>query len=214
MKTIDVFLIRLFDILVSLILLPFFLLCFLLMIIPQLIVFKKIFYRSKRVGKNGKIFTYIKIKTMYDAEQELGRAHLERERIPSWGRFLRKFHLDEMTELFFIMIGTESFVGPRPLLPEHTVLVDSEERRMLKPGWTGLSQIFLKRKGILPSRIQRRLDMHMRKQLNAYYYIVIILATMKSYIMKSQSKNKDPGPTVLAYRQNVIMKNNSADNET
>jgi sugar transferase EpsL len=208
MKRIDAFLIRIFDLVLSLILLPFFLLFFLLLLIPQLMVFKKIFYVSQRVGKNGSCFTYIKLQSMYGAKvhnAKSGRAHLETERIPSWGRLLRKFHLDEIPELFYIMIGTESFVGPRPLLQEHTALVDSVERRMLKPGWTGLSQIYLKRKGILPSRIQRRLDIRMAKKLNVCYYIKILLATIQSYVIKSETKDDTLGSTVLAYREALKM---------
>jgi lipopolysaccharide/colanic/teichoic acid biosynthesis glycosyltransferase len=204
MKRIDVFFIRLFDLILSITLLPFFLFFFVLLIIPQLIVFKKLSYVSKRIGKHGKLFTYIKLQSMYDAENDntvIGRAHLETERIPAWGRFLRRTHLDEIPELFFIMIGSESFVGPRPLLREHADLVDTEERRRLKPGWTGLSQIYLKRKGILPSRIQRRLDMRIGKNLSASLYIKILFATIRLYFAKPQSKKEALGPTVLAYRK-------------
>lgn len=211
MKTRDVFLIRFFDLLLSCLLLPFFLVSFLLLVIPELIIFKKILYISKRVGKNGKLFTYVKLKSMYDIEKDdalIGRAHLETERISPWGRFLRAAHLDEIPEILFIFIGIESFVGPRPLLAEHTTLVDTAERRMLKPGWTGLSQIFLKRKGILPSRVQRRLDLRMSRKLDTCFYIRILFATLQSYMTKPASKHNSPGPTVLAYRQSIQERKN------
>ena len=128
-----------------------------------------------------------------------GRAHLETWRIPSWGRFLRKTHLDEIPELFFILIGRESFVGPRPLLAEHIALVDSPQRRSLKPGWTGYSQIFLKTRGILPSRIQRRLDQKLGMELSPAVYIRVLCATLCT----PKREPSGPGPTVRAYRQAI-----------
>ncbi len=211
MKILSACLIRFFDLLLAFILLPFFLVFFVLLIIPQTIFFGKLFYVSQRAGKNNTFFTYIKLKSMYDTEKDnppIGRAHLEAERIPPWGRFLRKTHLDEIPEILFIIIGTESFVGPRPLLPEHAMLVNTAERRILKPGWTGLSQIFLKRKGILPSRIQRRLDLQLNRRLNFGYYIKILFATLVSYISQPKPNHGPPGPTVLAYRQSVKERKN------
>ncbi|MDR1239348.1 MAG: sugar transferase [Treponema sp.] len=216
----DARVIRIMDIVLALALLPFVLLVFMLLSLPQLCVFGKILYVSPRLGRKGRTFTYVKLQSMYDREdppvlpvspvspgggasrvQGGGRAYLERERIPPWGRFLRRTHLDELPEIFFILVGTESFVGPRPLLAEHAALVDSPERRMLKPGWTGFSQVFLKRRKILPSRIQRRLDIRLGRELRPALYLRLLCATIAVPSRRSVLK---PGPTVRAYRASLV----------
>jgi lipopolysaccharide/colanic/teichoic acid biosynthesis glycosyltransferase len=205
MKFRDACIIRIMDILFALALLPAALLIFALLLLPQLAVFGKIFYLSRRIGRGGKPFIYVKLKTMRDQETPVpsggGRAHLEAERIPPWGRFLRKFHVDEIPDVLLILMGAESFVGPRPLLAEHAALVDTPERRNLKPGWTGLSQVFLKRRKILPSRIQRRLDKRLGRELCPALYCRILFATAAP---PSRRGGMTPGPTVRAYRNSLI----------
>ena len=194
--------IRLFDILLSILLLPFALAAFIMLLLPQLICFGKILYASARVGQGGKPFSHVKLKSMRDDGASLpggGKAHLETGRIPPWGRFLRKTHLDEIPELLFILAGRESFVGPRPLLREHIDLVDSPERRSLKPGWTGLSQVYLKTRGVLPSRIQRRLDQKLGRDLCPSLYLRLLCATLCA----TKHRAANPGPTVLAYRRSI-----------
>jgi lipopolysaccharide/colanic/teichoic acid biosynthesis glycosyltransferase len=200
--------IRFFDILLSALLLPFASAIFLTLLLPQVMCLKGIFYVSIRTGQGGRKYRYVKLKSMRGdsgASQSgsqsgsHGRAYLEEWRIPAWGRFLRKSHLDEIPELALILAGRESFVGPRPLLPEHIALVDSPERKAAKPGWTGLSQIYLKTRGILPSRVQRRLDQKLGAELNIRLYFRILCAT----IFAKKRKPGTPGPTVMAYRQSI-----------
>ena len=193
--------IRLLDVFIALALLPLGLLVFVLLIIPQMVCFGGIFYIGDRTGKDGRNFRYVKLKSMRDISSPAagGRAHLETWRIPFWGRFLRKTHIDEIPELFSILVGRESFVGPRPLLAEHIMLVDSPQRRALKPGWTGYSQIFLKTRGILPSRIQRRLDQKLGSELSPALYVRVLCATLCA----PRRKPSAIGPTVRAYRQTL-----------
>jgi lipopolysaccharide/colanic/teichoic acid biosynthesis glycosyltransferase len=191
------------DFVLALALLPPALLIFALLIFPQLFVFGKIFYASQRIGAGGKPFTHIKLRSMSGRAASVpggGRAHLETERIPPWGLFLRKTHLDEIPEIPCILLGIESFVGPRPLLAEHTALADSPERRGLKPGWTGYAQIFLKRRKILPSRIQRRLDMRLGRELCPALYLRLLYATLAPAPRRGALR---PGPTVQAYRESI-----------
>jgi len=206
-------LIKFFDIILALVLLPLALTAFLLMLAPQLICFGKIFHKSIRTGKDGKNFIHIKLKSMREAPASSrdilpagGRAHLEKWRIPLWGRILRKTHLDEIPEIFSILIGAESFVGPRPLLPEHVALVDSPERQSLKPGWTGYSQIFLKTRSLLPSRIQRRLDQKLGRDFNPKLYLKILWAT----IFMKKKKPLVPGPTIISYRRLIQSENENS----
>jgi lipopolysaccharide/colanic/teichoic acid biosynthesis glycosyltransferase len=194
------------DVILALILLPAALLLFAILSLPQLCVFRTIFYVSRRFGRGGRSFPYVKLKSMYDRECAVstnpggGRAYMEPDRIPPWGVFLRKTHLDELPEIFFILLGAESFVGPRPLLAEHAALVDSPQRRRLKPGWTGFSQVFLKRRTILPSRIQRRLDIRLGRELCPALYLRLLAATAAGPSRRGVLK---PGPTVRAYRASL-----------
>ncbi len=104
-----------------------------------------IFYKQRRVGKGGKEFDLFKLRTMIpDAELEglAKRAQLDDPRITRVGRWLRKFRLDEMPQLFNILRGDMSAVGPRPERPSHLVELDDKVpfhrlRNAVKPGMAG-----------------------------------------------------------------------------
>ena len=105
-----------------------------------------ILYKQKRVGKDGKIFTLYKFRTMInDAEKELGPVWAAENdpRVTKIGRFLRDTRLDEVPQLLNVILGQMSLVGPRPERPyfvkHHKVLM--EIRLAVKPGLTGLAQI-------------------------------------------------------------------------
>ena len=101
------------------------------------------FYLQVRVGKNLKTFTLIKFKTMRDARDEHGILLSDEERVTVFGAMLRKSSLDEFPQLFNIIIGDMSFVGPRPLLLEYRSLYSTEQLRRhdVRPGLTGWAQI-------------------------------------------------------------------------
>jgi lipopolysaccharide/colanic/teichoic acid biosynthesis glycosyltransferase len=111
-----------------------------------------IIYKQNRVGLNGKVFRIYKLRTMRaDAEKGTGAvwAKANDPRITSIGRILRKTRIDEIPQLFNVIKGEMSIVGPRPERPEIVrdlkVLIHDYERRLaVKPGITGLAQIFHK----------------------------------------------------------------------
>ncbi len=108
------------------------------MLIVLGILFKyKIFFIQKRTGKKGKIFSIYKLKTMRDSIES------DENRITKWGKILRRFSLDEIPQLWNVMKGDMSFVGPRPLLPEYLPLYSQNQimRHQVKPGITGWSQV-------------------------------------------------------------------------
>ena len=98
----------------------------------------KAFFRQKRVGKGGRLFTIHKFCTMEEgASSPITVAG--NERITSLGRKLRHLHLDELPQLWDVLIGNMSFVGPRPDVPGYADKLEGEDREILKlrPGITG-----------------------------------------------------------------------------
>lgn len=102
-----------------------------------------VFFRQVRPGKDGKPFEMIKFRTMRDAFDENGKPLPDSERITPFGRFLRSTSLDELPELWNVLKGDMSVVGPRPLLMEYMDYYTEEEmlRHTVRPGVTGLAQV-------------------------------------------------------------------------
>lgn len=101
-----------------------------------------VLFKQERPGLNGEIFTLYKFRTMTDAVDADGRLLPDNQRLPTFGRRLRSTSLDELPEIFNILKGDMSFVGPRPLLVEYLPLyTDWQKRRHeVRPGLTGLAQ--------------------------------------------------------------------------
>ena len=96
-----------------------------------------------RPGLNGKPFKMIKFRTMTDARDAKGELLSDAERLPPFGRWLRGTSLDELPELWNVLIGNMSLVGPRPLLMEYLPLYSAEQARRheVRPGITGWAQV-------------------------------------------------------------------------
>ncbi len=103
----------------------------------------KPFFFQKRPGKNETIFTIIKFKTMNDAKDENGELLPDYKRITKVGGFVRNTSLDELLQLFNVLKGDMSIVGPRPLLIAYLPLYNEEQakRHDVKPGITGWAQV-------------------------------------------------------------------------
>src|SRR5699024_3492772 len=135
---------RLFDILVSssalILLSPIFLL---LIIIIRIKLGSPVFFSQKRPGKNGKIFKMYKFRSMTDERDQSGNLLPDHERLPDFGQKLRATSLDELPELWNILKGDMSLIGPRPLLPSYIPLYNEFQKRRheVKPGLTGWAQV-------------------------------------------------------------------------
>lgn len=98
------------------------------------------FFLQKRVGKDGKLFTVIKIKTMRPLTGVDTTITKDGDpRITKWGRFFRKTKIDELPQLINVLLGQMSFVGPRPDVPGYADKLEDNDRRILsiRPGITG-----------------------------------------------------------------------------
>lgn len=104
---------------------------------------RPVIFKQKRPGKDEKIFTLYKFRTMTDEKDEQGNLLADEKRLTKFGKFLRSTSLDELPELWNILKGEMAIVGPRPLLVEYLPLYNEEQkhRHDIKPGLTGLAQI-------------------------------------------------------------------------
>jgi len=102
-----------------------------------------VLFRQIRPGKDGKPFEMIKFRTMRDAKDAVGNSLPDADRITSLGQFLRSTSLDELPELWNVLKGDMSLVGPRPLLMEYLPLYSKEQyrRHEVRPGVTGWAQV-------------------------------------------------------------------------
>jgi len=102
-----------------------------------------VIFKQPRPGLNEEIFTLYKFRTMTDERDENGELLPDEVRLTSFGKFLRSTSLDELPELWNILKGDMSFVGPRPLSVKYLPYYTEEERRRhkVRPGLTGLAQI-------------------------------------------------------------------------
>lgn len=102
-----------------------------------------VFFLQDRPGKDGKIFYVIKFKSMTDEVDENGELLPNDQRITKIGKFIRKFSIDELPQLFNVLKGDMSIVGPRPLLSRYLLLYTPEQARRheVRPGVTGWAQV-------------------------------------------------------------------------
>jgi lipopolysaccharide/colanic/teichoic acid biosynthesis glycosyltransferase len=104
---------------------------------------KPILFRQQRPGRNGQAFEMVKFRTMLDAVDRDGKPLPDSDRLTPFGRLLRSTSLDELPELFNVLRGDMSLVGPRPLLMQYLPLYSAEQARRheVRPGLTGWAQI-------------------------------------------------------------------------
>ena len=135
---------RLFDI--GLALLAFILFSPILLVVALLVrtrLGSPVLFTQIRPGRYGKPFRMVKFRSMTDARDALGQLRPDAERLPPFGRFLRASSLDELPEIWNVLVGNMSIVGPRPLLMEYLPLYSSAQvrRHDVRPGITGWAQV-------------------------------------------------------------------------
>jgi len=117
------------------------------LVLTAILIFLKIgrpiLFKQVRPGLNAKLFTIYKFRTMSNETNKNGELLPDEERLRGIGKFIRKTSLDELPQLFNVLKGDMSFVGPRPLLVEYLSLYNKEQKKRhnVQPGITGWAQI-------------------------------------------------------------------------
>jgi exopolysaccharide biosynthesis polyprenyl glycosylphosphotransferase len=158
-----------------------------------------VFYTQKRIGRDGKLFTFPKFRTMKPGSDEIRLEILGRPdenmteryrndpRITKVGKVLRRFSLDELPQLWCVLIGTMSLVGPRPILPEEEVQLSEFhfKRNIAKPGLTGIWQVSGRKDTTWEERMA--FDIKYIQSWSLGLDLVLIARTFKSIVSGSGS---------------------------
>ena len=161
----------------------------------------KAFFVQDRPGKNGKIFKIIKFKTMNDKKDAQGNLLSDADRLSVFGKIVRKTSLDEIPQLFNVLIGNMSLIGPRPLLPEYLPLYNSfqNKRHLVKPGITGWAQV--NGRNAITWQKKFELDVWYVNHLSFWLDIKIIFLTIKK-VFVSEGINAEGEATTIAFKGN------------
>lgn len=145
---------------------------------------KPVFFRQERPGLNEKIFKIYKFKTMTDERDETGNLIEDKFRLTGFGNFLRVTSLDELPELFNVLKGDMSIVGPRPLLVQYLPLYNNiqKHRHDVRPGLTGYAQIN-GRNGISFEE-KFELDLQYIQNISFIGDVKIILKTIRKVVIR------------------------------
>lgn len=142
------------------------------------------FFIQSRPGMKGKIFKIVKFKTMSDARDAKGELLPDAERLSGFGKFVRSTSLDELPQLFNVLAGQMSLVGPRPLLPEYLPLYTPEQnkRHAVKPGITGWAQV--NGRNTISWEEKFELDVYYVNNISFTLDLKILLLTLKKVVKK------------------------------
>lgn len=137
------------------------------------------FFRQERVGVNQKSFYLLKFRSMDLKTEDVATHLVQFSSITKWGLFLRKSKLDELPQIFNVLLGEMSFVGPRPNLYNQLELIKEREKRGVyetRPGITGLAQIY--KIDMSTPILLAETDARMISELDVISYFKFILLTL------------------------------------
>ena len=158
-------------------------------------------FRQQRPGKDGKVFTLYKFRTMTNKKDKDGNLLPDEKRLTKFGKFLRKTSLDEIPEFINILKGDMSFVGPRPLLVEYLDYYTEEEkhRHDVRPGLTGLAQV--SGRNLLSWEERFQLDIKYVNNVTFLNDVKIILKTIKTVLIREGITQENNATMEKFYRK-------------
>ena len=176
-----------------------------LLFVALLVKFKlgsPVIFKQERPGKDEVIFSMYKFRTMTDEKDESGNYLPDDVRLTKFGQLLRATSLDELPELWNILKGDMSFVGPRPLLVEYLPLYNEEQRKRhsVRPGLTGLAQI--NGRNAISWKEKFEYDIKYQREISFWFDILIIMTTIKKVIIKEGILNENQDMVVYKFDGN------------
>lgn len=158
--------------------------------------FNDIFFTQERIGKGEKIFKAIKFKTMTDELDTEGKLLPDAVRLTKVGKFIRSTSIDELPQLFNILMGDMSFIGPRPLLVQYLPYYSERERlrHTIRPGITGWAQVHGRNHVLWEDRFEY--DVYYVEHISLWLDIRIALSTIKNVIQK---KDVEIAPNMMLF---------------
>lgn len=161
-----------------------------------------VFFRQERPGKDEKIFLLYKFRTMTDGKDGHGRLLPDEVRLTPFGKFLRSTSLDELPELFNILKGDMSIIGPRPLLVEYLPLYNAAQRQRhnVRPGLSGWAQIH--GRNALPWEKRFACDIYYVQHISFWLDIKILFLTVAK-VFRREGITQEGQATVQNFQGNL-----------
>ena len=195
---------RLFDILCAVLALIFFSWLFIIIaIMVRVKLGSPIIFTQNRPGKDEKIFKLYKFRTMTNEKDENGELLADEKRLTFFGKWLRKYSLDEIPEAINILKGDMSVVGPRPLLVQYLPLYNDYQKRRheVKPGLSGLAQI--NGRNALNWEDKFDFDIKYVDSISFLFDCKIIMLTIKKSFIKNEGINNLGSVTMTYFTGNA-----------
>ena len=185
---------RLIDIFISLVVLVLFWWVYaIIALIVAINLGTPVLFTQDRPGKNGKIFKLYKFRSMSNAKDENGNLLPDKDRLNRFGRLLRSTSLDELPELFNMLKGDMSLIGPRPLLVKYLEHYNEYENRRheVRPGLTGLAQVSGRNAATWKERFHK--DVEYVDNISFALDVKIFFLTIKKVFVREGIEYKDTG---------------------
>lgn len=159
------------------------------------------FFVQRRPGKDGKVFKMIKYRTMTNAKDKEGNFLPDEQRLTKFGKIMRKLSIDELPELFNILVGNMSVVGPRPLLVQYMPLYNEfqAQRHLVRPGLTGLAQVSGRNAISWQQKFEK--DIEYIEKMSFFFDIKIIIMTVVK-VFKKEGISQDGQATMEFFTGN------------
>lgn len=160
-----------------------------------------VFFQQERPGKDGRLFRLVKFKTMNDRRDSDGNLLPDAQRLTRAGRFIRSTSLDELPQLWNVLRGDMSLIGPRPLLPRYVPLYSKEQwrRHEVRPGITGWAQCH--GRNAITWAEKFKLDVWYVDHVSLRVDLQIILTTLKT-VLKREGISGSGQATMEAFNGN------------
>jgi len=193
---------RIFDVAISIVFLVLFSWLYLILAISVRVnLGSPVIYSARRIGKNNQAFKLYKFRSMTDEKDQSGQLLPDERRLTHFGRILRRSSLDELPEVWNILKGDMSWIGPRPWPVSYLPYFSKKEmqRHSIRPGLSGWAQVNGRTATNWDDRIKYDLDY--LQNMSIWMDIIIVFLTLKSIITKSGFVDADEQEDFSAYRK-------------